>query len=300
LKRFILCIFIASLSTSIAFSFDKNGLPEEYSREYLISFTRSLIGSKEYFRALHELKRTGSYYKNYFSPLEFFITRNYLLYMGGQYKEMNFVLDLPGDEIAGLAGRLYKIDTSLRLMDYRAARLMMPPDTAIGDPHLEKIFFKRRLFTHIMMDRLDNRREAGALSDFADFRMYHELMEGARMDFETLKSPGLAAVLGIIPGMGHVYTGNTGTGIVAFIVVAINAAVSYYGFSTGNRPLGLFVGAIGTFFYGGSILGGYLSAGNYNSSVLNNIQNGLVNDLKFNEDHDYLYRRYGIGKYDKK
>ena len=80
----------------------------------------------------------------------------------------------------------------------------------------------------------------------------------------------------------------------------MNAAISYYAFNTGNDSIGLFVGAIGTFFYAGNILGGYMAAKRYNNVSLRNMHERAVDEMLFEDDRAELFQKYGIGKYGQK
>ena len=97
-----------------------------------------------------------------------------------------------------------------------------------------------------------------------DSSKYRELVNYSKKEYGNLKSPLAGGLLGLIPGMGYIYSEEMGTGITAFFVVAISATASYFAFTTNNKAIGIFVGAIGTFFYTGNVVGGYLAARRYN------------------------------------
>ncbi len=275
-------------------------MPEEYGPAKLLSFTRHLISNNDNYRALHELNRINFLYPDYINPALFFITKHYLLYRGGQYDSIlagSAKYTGPGIQAHS---SMYMADALIGLHSYREAHLYAVSADHAGGIEIGRFMYKRRLFTYLMAPGDGDEIEYRALSQDRDFSKYDELIEFSRKEHSSLKSPVLAAFIGVVPGAGYAYSGNTSTGLVALIVVSINAAISYYAFRNGNQPIGLFVGAMGTFFYGGSILGGYMSAANYNKMQMDSLHNRLINDFNFSSDHDYLYNNFGLGRDDNK
>lgn len=80
--------------------------------------------------------------------------------------------------------------------------------------------------------------------------------ECAALATRRKKSPLLAGILGIVPGLGHFYCGRTGDGITS---LAVNAAFGWGTVSAvrkGAHVAGTVLGLLGVSFYGGSVLGG--------------------------------------------
>lgn len=100
--------------------------------------------------------------------------------------------------------------------------------------------------------------EAGSLKNM-DLKKFDDILLYSKENRDSIKNVKLSLLLGIIPGCGYVYSGNTATGVVAFLVVSVFSALTYFSFKTDNKPVGIFLGAAATFFYAGSVMGGYLS-----------------------------------------
>ena len=97
-----------------------------------------------------------------------------------------------------------------------------------------------------------------------DYSACRELIGWARSGIPGEKKPWLAAVLGIVPGIGYLYSGEIATGIFAFLLIAADVILTYFAFRTHNDVIGYFSGVIGGLFYAGSIAGGYFAAQRYN------------------------------------
>ena len=69
------------------------------------------------------------------------------------------------------------------------------------------------------------------------------------------RSPLLAGILGIVPGLGHVYCGRYKDGLVAFVVNGLLGWGAGSGFAEGAEAAGTVLGLFGTNFYMGSIFG---------------------------------------------
>ena len=81
------------------------------------------------------------------------------------------------------------------------------------------------------------------------------------------KNEYVALGLGIIPGMGQVYAGNTSSGIASFILNGFFIATSIIAFNNDEPAMGLATSVVGATFYFSSIYAGYETARRYNSSI---------------------------------
>lgn len=266
---------------------------EEYSADGIASFTRYLIGKKEYYRALVELKRLKSYYPDSIAPLTFNVTENYLLFAGKQYST---VLAKPAGDSVPLfraADLLFKSDSAIAVSDNKKLEGFLSSWPLGLDPFFDRCLKKRRLMTYLL------ERRYGEASEFcagADFSAYRELIERARTGFSNEKKPWLSAVLGIIPGMGYLYSEDYATGIFAFLLIAADIIMTYFAFQTHNDVVGYFTGVIGGFFYAGSIAGGYFAAQRFNVRSAETNKTSLMNELRLEGDREDIFRKHGIGR----
>ena len=95
--------------------------------------------------------------------------------------------------------------------------------------------------------------------------------------------------------MGYAYAGNRQNGAIAFIVVSVFSALTYFSFRTDNAPLGFVFGATATVFYGGSMVGAYREALRYNRSIGERVRETVLDELHPARDRDEIFQRYGIG-----
>jgi len=82
------------------------------------------------------------------------------------------------------------------------------------------------------------------------------------------KSPGVAGVLGIVPGLGYLYSGYPESAVSALIINSLLVSASYQAFKDGNEPLGALLGVIGIGWYAGSIYGSVSAAERRNEKDL--------------------------------
>ncbi len=269
----------------------------EFSAKNILGFTNHLINKKEYYRAYVELMRLKSYYPRYISDEEYSVTEDYLLFQGKQFDRIREKPLLPRSTIAWNAGLIFRMDSFFQDMNFAEPLSFMSSWKWGSNAVPDDLLYKRKIFSYIMMRKSGELKKIFAENIKKRYSKYFELVNYSDDVYSKLKVPAAAAALGIIPGMGYMYAGESGTGIVAVIVVAVNAALTYYAFRTDNRAIGLFIGSIGTFFYGGNILGGYLAAKKYNRSTIEYMLENLGRKFEFEKDRDYLYMKYGTGRY---
>jgi hypothetical protein len=266
---------------------------DQYSPDRIRAFTRYLIGKKEHYRALVELKRLKSYYPDSITPLTFNVTENYLLFMGKQYST---VLGKPGGDSAPLfkaADLLFKCDSAIAISDNGKLESVLSSWPPGVDPFFDRCFKKRRLLAYLLERRYDKAAEFCAS---ADFSAYRELIGQARSAFLYEKKPWLSAVLGIIPGMGYVYSEEYATGVFAFLLLSADVIMTYFAFSTHNDVIGYFTGVIGGFFYAGSIAGGYFAAQRFNIRLADTNKTSIANELRLDSDREDVFNKLGIGR----
>lgn len=74
-------------------------------------------------------------------------------------------------------------------------------------------------------------------------------------DQQSYRSPTLAAVLGLVPGLGYAYTGSWQTAVSALLTNALLLATSYELLDHGLEISGIAAGTVGMGFYLGNMVG---------------------------------------------
>ncbi|WP_164856418.1 hypothetical protein [Lujinxingia sediminis] len=102
------------------------------------------------------------------------------------------------------------------------------------------------------------------------------LVEGLKI---PRKSPALAGVLSIVPGLGHVYLGQYGSAFVAFLwngafIYAIVDSVL-----AGRYGQAVLIGLVESIWYGGTIFGAVGGAHRFNRDAMRVVEDGLRRDL---------------------
>lgn len=268
----------------------------DYGPERILSFTRYLIARNQNYRALLELNRLQSYYPEYCAPVAFHVTGRYLLFRGERFAAILGSNPVAAGPLAGAADSLFRCDAAIALSDLPRLEAEIAAWPAGVEPFLDLCLKKRRLYLYLMERRFadaDVLIDAGAP---ADFSAYRELVDRARAGISHEKKPWLAAVLGLMPGMGYVYSGDYGTGIFAFLLIAVDVILTYFAFRTGNEIIGYATGTIGCLFYAGSIAGGYIAARRFNTRQSDEATGSLAGALQLDRDREEMLIRHGLGK----
>ena len=283
---FVLIFLIIPLEINSLSAQDKDFEPDKIS-----GFIFFLIKDREYYRALVEVERLKSYYPDYLNHKTYTATINYLMFKGDAYKS---ILDLNNDESVNDPDvnsilSLFKIDSLIKLNRYKEAENLIPDSGNLFDPVFNNIFHKREIYLSLINNTLSNEMDINfpgqGYREAADFSAY---IHGQK------KNPWKGMAAGLIPGMGYVYAGETGTGITAMIVIGLGAAVTALAFSQGMEPLGIFSGTVTGLFYGGSIIGGYRETVRYNRRLMERLDLRLQRDLEFDRDIDEIFIRFGL------
>jgi len=150
----------------------------------------------------------------------------------------------PGDAIVLLSG----MDSSFEC--YRGPNRYL----YAGSAYVQSQMFTRasREFALVPPDHLkyDRAQELSALA-----------LEGENL---SRRSPGLAAALSIVPGLGYVYAGHVKTGIASLLVNGVLFGATYQAFKNDNDVLGVFMGVFAVSWYTSSIIGSGRAAIRYN------------------------------------
>ena len=241
---------------------------DDFTPEKISSFACSLVRDGEYYRAYVELLRLNSFYPSYISGSTFDITASYLFYKSKKYNEiLKFEFNDTNENIVPLS--IFRIDSLLKLnrKDEAAAELSK-------------------------LTKLDSAKE------YAAYLHKREVYLSASMKLqgydENMKKPFVGLIAGIIPGMGYLYAGEKGTALVSIVIIGTGSAVTYASYKNGLGAFSVITGAITFFFYGGSIVGGYMQCKKNNEHLANMLEDRLQRELKLDRDLNEIYIKFGL------
>ncbi len=262
---------------------------DEFSPEHISSFVSHLIKSGEYYRAQSELARLESYYPGYISPLCYAVTESYILYKSGHYSDINSI-SIPGSGSSYLCAlNLFRIDGSFKSGDIVNNReLEGLLDYNCNDADYSGYYSRRRSYYSILGSFYNQTEVLNADDKYKNSLDYASLLSAEK------KSPALGAICGIVPGMGYVYAGETGTGLVAMTVIAAGSAITWGAHVNNVDPLAAVSGAATFFMYTGSIAGGYIATTRYNRGLYEKLVIRLDKDFMLDRDLDDIYIKCGI------
>ncbi|MDP2303331.1 MAG: hypothetical protein Q8N03_13010 [Ignavibacteria bacterium] len=84
----------------------------------------------------------------------------------------------------------------------------------------------------------------------------------------------------LLPGLGKIYSGQTGDGITAFVVTSLLSYLSYDNFKNNHDFRGYLFGSLAGLFYAGNIYGSVVSAHQFNLKVKLDREDGFFSFLK--------------------
>lgn len=251
-------------------SFKEPALPKQYPPKFSqnISFynTRndttfflSLINSRAYQSAIVEYKRMVHFGSKNEQTL--ILELNYLIALNalGDHEKVIFHYDnqltrsLKADpriimELADAWFRLNNFEKSI-------STLQEIDSTSYYSPY-------KNLLNGVALSYLDN--YDAAISEFNQIDPNFIYAEYAKSNIKQIhdiasikrKKPYVAGILGLVPGGGYFYAGQTTTGITSLVLTGLLGYASYTSFSTKNHGVGILTGIFTLTFYSGSITGG--------------------------------------------
>jgi hypothetical protein len=271
-----------------------------YGPGEILGFARHLASNGEYFRAYTELSRLKSYYPG-ISTRRYCISANSTFSMGEAAMTNILALSPPSGGAGSCAGAVFAADSAIALGHYpRALELSRAEPTAECDPFLGAALCRRAFISLVLLGRIDE--AAGSECPYQnktregfDPDAYTGLLSYARGAFADRRSPAAALALGTVPGLGYAYAGNRPNGVIAFIVVSVFSALTYFSFRTDNAPLGVVFRRGGNSILRRRHVGGYREALRYNRSIGERVRETVMDELRPASDRDEIFQRYGIG-----
>ncbi len=292
-KKFFYILLVVCITSSISGSVaakNNNEIPEEFSAEKISSFVNYLVENGDYYRAYSELKRLESYYPGYISPFCYNITESYIFYKSRQYDKILNKCNKKEYDESSCAENIFIIDSLLKSGNFNHPEMIkyLTNDLCSGSEY--STYYHKRILYRSVFNRF-NDYEIQAPADYSEYNDSYNYAVYLRSE---KKSPIFGAFSGIIPGMGYLYAGEAGTGIVAFIVTAAGSAITYGAYINGVEPLAAVSGAATFFFYTGSIAGGYMQTVKYNRRLSEQLILRLDKDFMLEKDIDSIYIKCGL------
>ena len=281
----------------MAFAKDSAPLHDDFTPKKISSFTCSLIQNGEYYRAYVELLRLNSFYPSYISDLGFDITASYLFYKSKKYNDI-LEFDFNGiDENMVVPFSIFRIDSLFKLNRNDEAGVELSKlDETPGSKEYGNYLYKRKVYISALMNKGYDENMINKYYDINSEELLHyrELFEYSGSVHENMKKPLYGALAGIIPGMGYLYAGEKGTALVSIIMIGTGSAVTYASYKNGMGAFSVITGAITFFFYGGSIVGGYMQCKKNNEYLMYMLETRLERELMLERDLNEVYLKFGL------
>lgn len=236
-----------------------------------LGFAQSLHAEGEYYRAITEYKRVL-----YLVPPESLTIRETAilgvggaLFSGSEYAESaewlrTHIADLrEGDNRTNGMRLMYRAF----LADGAGSRLL-EVSQGLGDSTTETIFYQGLAYARIrrwheaatVFRGLSQDEKYGPTASV--FTMLAQEGEQA-----SWKKPGVAAALGVFPGMGYWYAGHRQTAIASLLVNGLFAGATIQAFKNDQDILGGFLSVFTVSWYAGNIYGSASAARRYNEHL---------------------------------
>ena len=276
---------------------EKRGGHLEYRPENILGFAKHLISQREYYRALVELKRLQLFYPDYLRREQLYISELYLLFKGKRFSQVLEKEYSSDDAVYRTIDRIFKYDARLHDSDFTWDDSLLSRDLIGSDNSLDRFIVKRWLLSDLLRNRTDAAEGLKKIDNYRvslDAEKYRELVAYSADTYRSMKNPNLSLFYGILPGMGYVYSERKATGILALVVISVFSSLTYLSFKTDNSHIGIFLGAATTFFYSGSIVGGYLESKKYNERTVRGMRDYLIDELSLESDRDIIFKGYGL------
>lgn len=233
----------------------------------LYTFARSLLASEDYERAITEFRRLIHYYPATDLRADAAVGLFDAYYLSSDYwasirwGEAAIESFLGGDRIPRMK---FRIGISyFRLGKYTRSRSYFTDSLVLADRSLRDRAVMLRGFSYAYKmnwsTAIDEFKQIDSASQIKPKAEHYEEVcrEAMAVDY---KSPTLASILGIVPGLGYLYDGYSGTALASFIVNSLFGWATYTAFDKDNDGLGVLLGVLTFGWYSGNIYGSIASA----------------------------------------
>jgi tetratricopeptide (TPR) repeat protein len=252
----------------------------------LYYFAKELEANKEYEKAIIEYKRLLSYYPNSAYKANTLKAVFNILYQQEKYLEMiNWGKKILNNneklvnirKIEFLIGVAYfKID------NFKLARNYFEKVRDFDNNELKD---KTYLLEGLSFAKQEKWKQAK--NSFSEIKSSSQFYRTAQKSIKLAKQgkhlkykdPVIASALGIIPGLGYLYSGYSETAVSSIFVNSLFIGGATKAFENDNKSLGMILGTFGFGFYTGNIYGSFQTAQRKNQKIKQ--EHLLKFDLKF-------------------
>jgi tetratricopeptide (TPR) repeat protein len=259
------------------------GASSAYADDAELRFAESLFAERDYYRAITEYKRFLFLHPD--SPkvpwVRFRIGESYLA--GGKLDAARFAFE-----------DLLKVQPDPRIRSFAALSMarafykrgMLQQSAGVLDeliPRLDDPDLKGQALYLSGCARLKIGEVKSARAAFENISNDHQLAERGRWLSEQMvraedlpeKSPVLAGLLSIVPGLGHIYLGEYAVAFTALCWNGLFGFATYDGFRRGHYGVGALLAAMELLWYSGTIYGAVSGAHRYNRDARLNFYDEL-------------------------
>jgi hypothetical protein len=239
--------------------------------EQSFSFANHLLVEGEYYRAVTEYRRTLYWAPDGARELR---ARSVLgvgqaLHAGGEFTRASEWLVRERDQIEDPALRAEALRLMSRgfLVDNHGLRLQQVLEEV--DPGWPERDFYRGLALARSAEWARAETVFGSIpgdSPNGAFAAHNALASHAAAE-RGRKSPTVGGVLGLVPGLGYLYSGHAQSALSTLVVVGLGTWATIEAFDSGNDVLGGVLTAITITWYGSSIYGSARAANRYNAAL---------------------------------
>ncbi len=244
--------------------------------ERLFAFANYLYMNRKYDKANLEYHRLISYYPRSQYVIDAYWGLYYTYYQVGKLNEaVNALISIADRESRPevltdiymlIASRYFELDKIKLSRQYLSLAIDRSPD--------EEGREKAKMLTAITYAGEQNwKKSRFILSSILEDSAYRErvqeleLLIGKGEDLK-LRSPYLAGMMSIVPGLGYYYTGYRSAAVSTFIVNGLLLWGTYEAFNRNNRELGTVLGVCSAGWYAGNIYGAVVTTERANQSAL--------------------------------
>lgn len=265
----VCCILLGQTAAGEDYREGYHLLGESFPANPMASFAEHLYQEGDYYRAITEYKRV----------LHFVAADSLREYATLRIGQSLFLADkhiLVMEWFSDLTPK-YNNDLEYRLIYARSLYALGRHESVIAaldtittveaDPIL---LSQSRYYTgmsHVRLERpeaaVTSFEEVGQESPFYDRALHNIDLIGEYSDYPT-RDPVLAGVLGIVPGLGYVYSGHPYTGLASMALNGLLAWATIDAFEDGDTAEGITFSIFASGFYLGNIFGSYKSAERFN------------------------------------
>lgn len=252
-----------------------------HSPDNIRLFADYLFCQNDYLRAIEEYKRLEN--SDISDTLIFKIGYSYLQI--NEYNLANKYFDMieKGSSLRSLAVNYNSLSFYL-VKDFTSLRNNNKSNSHLDITDSKKLF----LVSSILNENIFPPNDEIIIFDYSDRVFVNDLI--VKKKFPDYKSPTVAGILSIIPGVGKFYTKNYTDGITSFLLTGLFTFLAYDNLRSVHRFRGYFFSVVSAGFYLGNIYGSVVSAYRYNRNYDEKI---------ITETNDYLKQKnYFIKKVD--